>query len=138
VKRIYLAAPLFSAAEIAFNLKFSEELNNEGYITFLPQLECKNKKLTDIFSICKGGIDKADVVVAVMDGADADSGTCWECGYAFAKNIPVILVRSDFRNSGDTRGFNAMLYYCAAGVVESETDYFVQTITLLKRLFNKQ
>ncbi len=136
VKRIYFAAPLFSAAEITYNQAFSEELNNAGYITFLPQRECKNKKLTEIFEICKAGIDKADVVVAIMDGADADSGTCWECGYAFAKNIPVIIVRSDFRNSGDTKGFNAMLYYSAAGVVESETDYFAQTITTLKRLFS--
>lgn len=138
MKRIYFAGPLFSAAEIAYNQLFCNSLNEEGFITFLPQRECKNKKLEDIYPICKSGIEKADVVVAIMDGADADSGTCWECGYAVAKGIPVIIVRSDFRNSGDTRGFNAMLYYSATAVVESETDYIVQTITQLKRLFAKQ
>jgi hypothetical protein len=31
-----------------------------------------------------------------VDGLDPDSGTAWECGYAFGKK-PVVLVRTDFR-----------------------------------------
>ncbi len=46
-----------------------------------------------------------------MDGADPDSGTCWECGYAYATRKPVVLFRSDMRRSGDAGDipFNAML-----------------------------
>ena len=49
-----------------------------------------------IFNKDVEGIDWAEVVVANMDGPDPDSGTCWECGYAYRKK-PVILFRTDFR-----------------------------------------
>ena len=38
-----------------------------------------------------------------MDGPDPDSGTCWECGYAYRKK-PVILFRTDFRAGYKLRG----------------------------------
>jgi nucleoside 2-deoxyribosyltransferase len=56
------------------------------------------------------GVDWAEVVVANMDGPDPDSGTSWECGYAYRKK-PVIVFRTDFR-VGDQPGlapFNLML-----------------------------
>ena len=44
-----------------------------------------------------------------MDGPDPDSGTAWECGYAYGKK-PVILVRTDIRTRDDRSGpYNAML-----------------------------
>jgi nucleoside 2-deoxyribosyltransferase len=47
--------------------------------------------------------------LAIMDGADPDSGTAWEVGYAYGKK-PVILVRTDFRNqTGEGMPYNAML-----------------------------
>jgi nucleoside 2-deoxyribosyltransferase len=57
---------------------------------------------------CIQSIDRSDVVLAVLDGSDADSGTCWECGYAFAKGKRVIGLRTDLRGSED-EGLNAML-----------------------------
>jgi len=48
------------------------------------------------------GIDWADVVVANMDGADPDSGTCWECGYAYREK-PIVIFRSDFRVGHEIR-----------------------------------
>ena len=61
--------------------------------------------------MCKSGIDGSDAVIAIMDGPDPDSGTCFECGYAYAKNKPIFTVRTDFRKSGDTfeSRFNLML-----------------------------
>jgi hypothetical protein len=44
------------------------------------------------------GIDWCDVVVACMDGPDPDSGTCWECGYAYRKK-KIICYRTDFRSA---------------------------------------
>ena len=56
-----------------------------------------------------GGIDWADGVVAIMDGADPDSGTSWEGGYAYGKK-PIVLVRTDMRrNASGGSGYNAML-----------------------------
>jgi nucleoside 2-deoxyribosyltransferase len=56
------------------------------------------------------GLDSSDVVVANMDGPDPDSGTCWECGYAYKKK-PIVVYRTDFRASGDTdtTTYNLML-----------------------------
>jgi nucleoside 2-deoxyribosyltransferase len=45
-----------------------------------------------------------------MDGPDPDSGTCWECGYAY-KRKPIIVFRTDFR-AADEPGkapYNLML-----------------------------
>ncbi len=44
-----------------------------------------------------------------MDGPDPDSGTAWECGYAFGRK-PVVLVRTDIRSQpGSGAPYNAML-----------------------------
>ena len=55
-----------------------------------------------------------------MDGADPDSGTCWECGYARGKTV--VLFRSDFRGSGDEHDipYNAMLIGAADVHIELE------------------
>ena len=53
--------------------------------------------------------DRARVVVAVLDGPDVDSGTAWEVGYAFAKGIPVVGVRFDYRQSGEDGSVNLMI-----------------------------
>lgn len=40
---------------------------------------------------------EADVVLAILDGPDVDSGTAAEIGWAAAHKTPVIGLRSDFR-----------------------------------------
>jgi nucleoside 2-deoxyribosyltransferase len=132
ITQIYLAGPLFTAAEISFNLKLYYDLVSKGYKVFLPQTECAGKTLEDIYLTCRNGIDSSSVVLAILDGADADSGTCWECGYATAKGIPVIGLRTDFRKSGDTGGFNAMIFYSAIKVIDGEKDYFNKVLDSLE------
>lgn len=103
MRKIYLAGPLFTSAERLWNAKLARELEVQGYDIFLPQ-EHEPRELTakTIFEADVAGIDDADVVVGIMDGSDPDSGTAWECGYAYAKGKPIILVRTDFR--GNTEG----------------------------------
>src|SRR5207249_1191963 len=64
-------------------------------------------------------IEGASVVVAILDGTDADSGTCWECGYAFKAGRPVIGVRTDIRAGGDDpkTALNLMLSISCAALV---------------------
>jgi len=95
--KIYLAGPLFSAAERNFNSELTRLLRGQGHEVWLPQ-EFEQPTMTskEIFARDVEGIDWAEVLVANMDGADPDSGTCWECGYAYRKK-PVILFRTDFR-----------------------------------------
>jgi nucleoside 2-deoxyribosyltransferase len=102
--KIYLAGPLFNTAERNFNSELTKLLREKGHEIWLPQ-EVEQRTLTakEIFVKDVEGIDWADVVVANMDGPDPDSGTCWECGYAYRKK-PVILFRTDFRAGHKLRG----------------------------------
>ena len=113
--RIYLAAPLFSTAERTYNATLSDLLKQHLFEVFLPQeagddINTRGKaEQAQIFSKNKDDLDRADIVVAVIDGADADSGTAWEMGYAYAHNKPVVAVRTDFRRAGANELVNLML-----------------------------
>ena len=63
---------------------------------------------TRIYEHNKQALHDADIVVAIIDGADADSGTAWEMGYATALGKPVIALRTDFRMVGMQERVNLM------------------------------
>lgn len=108
--RIYFAAPLFSAAERDWNASLAAALRGAGHEVFLPQEQEPDKDAAGIFATDVRGIDWADGLVAIMDGADPDSGTSWEVGYAYRKK-PIVLVRTDMRRDAGSggSGYNAML-----------------------------
>ena len=108
--RIYFAGPLFSAAERGWNAMFVAALRGAGHQVFLPQEQERGKDAAGIFATDVRGIDWADALVAIMDGADPDSGTSWEVGYAYGKK-PIVLVRTDMRRDGGSgaSGYNPML-----------------------------
>lgn len=58
-------------------------------------------------------IDKADCVLAVLDGQELDSGTVSELGYAVGRGKTVYGYRGDFRDLGELPGvpFNLQVYY---------------------------
>ena len=116
-KKIYLAGPLFSHAERDFNVYLRDRLVEKGFSVFLPQedgsddtetrLELRQK---NIFENDVKGIDDCDIVVAVLDGgSDADSGTSWEIGYAYAKGKKLLGLRTDFRTFGPEGNVNLMI-----------------------------
>jgi nucleoside 2-deoxyribosyltransferase len=114
MKIVYLAAPLFSEAECDFNRKLESELHSLGFNVFLPQEDSNNVhdnpgRQKIIFNKNLAGIEKSDILVAVIDGADVDSGTAWEIGYAFAKGKTVIGLRTDFRTLGIEGKVNLMI-----------------------------
>jgi nucleoside 2-deoxyribosyltransferase len=107
-KIIYVAAPLFTHAELEYNRKLKDMLLKSGFSVFLPQEDAENaaeererQNQEDIFLKCVEGVDASDLIVAVLDGTDVDSGTAWEAGYAYAKGKPVIGLRTDFRELSD-------------------------------------
>lgn len=119
--KIYLAGPLFTTPERDWNAGLAARLTAAGHDVFLPQANPASEPTgRAIFLKDLEGLDWADGVVAIMDGPDPDSGTSWECGYAYARRKPVVLFRSDFRRSGDARGipFNAMLIGAADAHIE--------------------
>jgi nucleoside 2-deoxyribosyltransferase len=122
--QVYLAAPLFSDAERAFNLVLRDALTAGGYLVYLPQetgegVEGRGRD-RDIFDSHLHALNGASCVVAVCDGADTDSGTAWEMGYAAAKGIPIIALSTDRRRPGPGRKVNLMIQESAeiVGIME--------------------
>lgn len=124
--RLYVAGPLFTQAERAWNLELARALTEAGHDVFLPQTEVKAITTLDadaIFQVDVDGVRSADAVVAILDGADPDSGTSFECGLAFALGLPIVVVRTDFRAGGDAlprqklATINLMLAQSASKVV---------------------
>ncbi|MCE8423459.1 MAG: nucleoside 2-deoxyribosyltransferase domain-containing protein, partial [Candidatus Methanoperedens sp.] len=75
MKSIYLAAPLFSEAELDFNRKLRDVIEEAGYRVFLPQEDSNNIKddmnrQKIIFNKNIAAIEDSDVLVAVIDGTD--------------------------------------------------------------------
>lgn len=64
----------------------------------------------------QAAIDRSDLVIAVLDGVDVDSGTAAEIGYAFAKGKPIIGYRGDFRLCADNEG----------SIVNLQVEYFIR------------
>jgi nucleoside 2-deoxyribosyltransferase len=64
----------------------------------------------------RAAIDECDIVFAVLDGVDVDSGTAAEVGYAFARGKIIIGYRSDFRLAADNEG----------SIVNIQVEYFVR------------
>jgi len=109
--KLYLAGPLFTAAEQEFNRQLAAAFIKADHEVWLPQEhEPRERTARAIFEEDLKGFDWAEVLVANMDGPDPDSGTCWECGYAFRRKL-IILYRTDFRLAGDTHDtpFNLMM-----------------------------
>ncbi|WP_435007773.1 nucleoside 2-deoxyribosyltransferase [Tundrisphaera lichenicola] len=124
---LYLAGPLFTQAERAWNLRLAGLLTEAGHSVFLPQTEVQAIATLDadaIFRVDVDGVRSADAIVAILDGADPDSGTSFECGLAYALGIPIIAVRTDFRAGGDAlpgqklATINLMLAQASTAVVD--------------------
>jgi nucleoside 2-deoxyribosyltransferase len=114
MRTVYLAAPLFSEAELDFNRKLRNMIKSAGFNVFLPQEDSNNIKdeknrQNIIFNKNLAAIEKADVLVAVIDGTDVDSGTAWEIGYAYALGKPMFGLRTDFRTLGIEGTVNLMI-----------------------------
>ena len=124
--RVYLAAPLFSESERVYNLSVARQLRNNFFDVYLPQeagddSDTRNKEeQVRIFSENSRALKNADIIVAIIDGADADSGTAWEMGYAYAHGKQVIALRTDFRRSGRYEKVNLMLEESATVVTSIE------------------
>jgi nucleoside 2-deoxyribosyltransferase len=95
------------AAEIAVvsRMPFGEP-RRDAWRKLNPRIGAKNRAL----------IDGCDLVFAVLDGVDVDSGTAAEIGYAFAKGKPILGYRGDFRLSADNDG----------SIVNLQVEYFIR------------
>jgi nucleoside 2-deoxyribosyltransferase len=121
---LYIAAPLFSKAEREFNSRLCAELERRGYSVMLPQRDCTGGR-EEIFRRCLSGIERADILIAVLEGAACDDGTAFEVGYAFALGKRILGLRTDFRNCGEHGArVNLMLEKACEKLLTSEEELF--------------
>ena len=105
--KIYFAGDLFDSKDLGGNLLLAnaiEEVSDGRYQIFLPQNgECEITERTSK-SIRDADFElllKSDLLIANFDGPDLDSGTVVEFCFAKMVDMPSLLLRTDFRDSGD-------------------------------------
>lgn len=101
--RIYVAGPLFNTHERGFLEQIAAALEKAGYATFLPHRDAgllDGAAVIDrhrLFRADIAALESCDACVALLTGADHDSGTCGELGYAYAKGKPCFGISDDMR-----------------------------------------
>lgn len=109
MKRLYFAAPLFSASEQRFNADVASLLERH-FEVFLPQRDGglladlirkgvpPDQAKREIFERDVAAIIASDVVLAVLDGRAVDEGVAVELGMAFAFGKLCWGLKTDFRS----------------------------------------
>lgn len=106
---LYLAAPLFSAAERVFNQQLAARLASH-FTVYLPQRDgglfvelVRGKGISpdmaarQVFEADIKAINAANVLLAVLDGRTVDEGVALEVGYAYAIGKPCHGLQTDPR-----------------------------------------
>jgi nucleoside 2-deoxyribosyltransferase len=136
---MYLAGPLFTEAERDWHRKTKrlllEQASRRGqaveiiwpYELITPEeiAALGVGARAEIFRRCKAGLDRAHVVIALLDGTQVDDGTAWEIGYFFAtkaKDAKIIGIRTDFRRAGESEQalVNAMIEMACDAIVNTQ------------------
>jgi len=121
---LYYAAPLFTEAERAWNAMNAARIRERfpASTVALPQEFCAafdkhpgKPDFAGIYRTCIEELGRADAALCIIDGPDADSGTSFEDGYALARGIPVVSLRTDWRPAEDGAG-NCMLVRSSVAV----------------------
>ena len=99
MKKIYIAGPdVFEKESIEIGEKLLSLCKKYGFEGLYPLdnivdfSQEKRKIAQDIYEANVVMIDSADIVIANLSsfrGKEADTGTVWECGYAYAKGKKV-------------------------------------------------
>jgi len=101
---VYIAGPLFNTHERRYLDDIANQLEREGFDTFLPQRDAG--VITDwnhatrkrVFDVDVAALDRCDICVALLTGADHDSGTCVELGYLYGLHKPCFGLTDDLRS----------------------------------------
>lgn len=95
---IYLASPFFNKKERSAVTLIADFLRNKGIDVYVP-MEHEIPNAWDlsnevwakkVFDEDIKAIDECDTIIVLNWGMYSDSGTAWECGYAYAKGKKVI------------------------------------------------
>lgn len=111
--RIYLAGPLFCTAELERNIALRTEMASHGYELVLPQdsedrpdaarmsadRDYRDAVTMSIFRADLDLLDSCDALLINLDGRVPDEGACVELGYAYAKGLECLAIKTDVRSA---------------------------------------
>ncbi len=109
---VYIAGPLFNEKEREFLEEINAVCRAIGLSTYLPSQDgglLNQDNDDEVFQMDIKALNKADIVVASLNGVDVDSGTAFELGYAYAKGKKLFGLHTDFRTFSPTSEVNLML-----------------------------
>lgn len=98
--KIYIAGKIRTESERKLLENIDKLCKEIGFKTFLPHRDVGLAKgMKDVEKIFKGdiidGFKDINLVIAILDGLHIGAGTAWELGYAYAKKIPAIGIKTD-------------------------------------------
>jgi nucleoside 2-deoxyribosyltransferase len=110
----YIAGPLFNEGERWFDERIDEVVRRAGLTSFVPHrdgdLTLKSQHdVQRIFAEDIAAIDRADIVIANLNGVTTDDGTAWELGYAYARGKHLVGVYTDWRLQFEYQVVNLMI-----------------------------
>lgn len=100
---VYVAGPLFNTHERRYLDEIAAVLEGAGYETYLPHRDAGVIDLSipgereRVFQMDLDALNACDFCVALLTGADHDSGTSLELGYLFAQGKPCFGITDDVR-----------------------------------------
>ncbi|MCC6805530.1 MAG: nucleoside 2-deoxyribosyltransferase [Anaerolineae bacterium] len=100
---VYVAGPLFNTHERRYLDEIAAVLEGAGYTTYLPHRDAGVIDLSipgereRVFQADLDALNACDFCVALLTGADHDSGTSLELGYLFAQGKPCFGITDDVR-----------------------------------------
>lgn len=98
--KVYVAGKVRSESEREFLEEIDSLCQSVGFETFLPHRDVGlAEDIEDVDKIFEGdikeGFENVDLVIAVLEGLHVGAGTAWELGYAYARGIPSIGIKTD-------------------------------------------
>lgn len=98
--KVYIAGKLRTELEKEFLEKIATLCEELGFETFLPHRDVGlAHSIKDVPRIFREdileGFRNIDLVIAYLNGLHVGAGTAWELGYAYAKGIPRIGIKTD-------------------------------------------
>lgn len=79
--KLYLAGPLFTPAERAYQENLANRLSRNGHECFVPhRQEFERLDAPTVFAVDSQGLREAEALVAWLDGPAVDDGTACEIG----------------------------------------------------------
>jgi len=123
--RVYFAGPLFTPYERSFIDECAAALRADGFEVFVPHehelATGVDVTAAGIFATDRSGIERADAMLAILDGPSVDDGTACEIGmfHALMQSDPskkgIVGLLTDMRGTrGESTGINLFVQ----GVIE--------------------